>query len=206
MAQNEVLFREVNGHVETVAAPARPNVPSRAFCECANADCTFQSSYPIGLSEHIRSDPTQFVVLPQHCAPRSRISSSRKPRPAGSYTRPARPANTLSASIHGAGEHSEQVSTAQTWRLDCGHEIHCASAREPRECAAPVPRRRWDLLDRAGSSNVEILVSPASGCNRSQQDQPTKSRTSSSSTRSNRELDAYEQFCAAVATAKGRRR
>lgn len=69
MAQNEVLFREVNERVETVAHQLGPNVPYEFFCECANADCTFRVQLPLSLYESIRSDPTQFVVLPQHYTP-----------------------------------------------------------------------------------------------------------------------------------------
>ena len=69
MAQNEVLFREVNERVESVAHQLGPNVPFEFVCECANADCTFRVELPIGAYEEIRSDPKQFVVLPHHYTP-----------------------------------------------------------------------------------------------------------------------------------------
>ena len=69
MAQNEALFREVNERVETVAHQLGPAVPYEFVCECANADCTFRVEIPLRDYETIRSDPRQFVVLPQHYTP-----------------------------------------------------------------------------------------------------------------------------------------
>ena len=39
------------------------------FCECANADCTFQVSLTSAEYENVRADPTQFFVLPLHFTP-----------------------------------------------------------------------------------------------------------------------------------------
>lgn len=69
MAQNEALFREVNERIDTIAHELGPTVPYEFLCECANADCSFRISLPIGAYEAVRSDPTQFVVLPQHYTP-----------------------------------------------------------------------------------------------------------------------------------------
>lgn len=69
LAQNEVLFREVNERVDSLAHDLGPDVPYRFFCECANADCTFMITLPIATYEGIRSDPKQFVVLPLHYTP-----------------------------------------------------------------------------------------------------------------------------------------
>ncbi len=69
MAQNEALFREVNERVEAVAHQLGPEVPYEFVCECANAECTFRVAIPIRDYETIRSDPKQFVVLPQHYTP-----------------------------------------------------------------------------------------------------------------------------------------
>ena len=69
MAQNEALFREVNERVETVAHQLGPEVPYEFVCECANADCTFRLPLSLHVYETIRSDPKQFVVLPQHNTP-----------------------------------------------------------------------------------------------------------------------------------------
>jgi hypothetical protein len=69
LAQNEVLFREVNERVETLAHQLGPNVPYEFLCECANADCTFRLTLPLKAYESVRADPQQFVVLPLHYTP-----------------------------------------------------------------------------------------------------------------------------------------
>ncbi len=69
LAQNEALFREVNERVEAVAHRLGPEVPYEFLCECANADCTFRITLPLGVYETIRADARQFVVLPLHYTP-----------------------------------------------------------------------------------------------------------------------------------------
>jgi len=69
MAQNESLFREVNERVEAIAHRLGPDVPYEFVCECANADCTYRVVLPLAVYESIRSDPKQFVVLPDHYTP-----------------------------------------------------------------------------------------------------------------------------------------
>ena len=69
MAQNEVLFREVNERVDAMAHRLGPDVPYEFLCECANADCTFRLSLPPAVYETVREDPRQFVVLPLHYTP-----------------------------------------------------------------------------------------------------------------------------------------
>jgi hypothetical protein len=69
MAQNEALFREVNERIKATADELRTDIDFEYFCECANADCTFQISLTSAEYERIRSDPTQFVVLPLHFTP-----------------------------------------------------------------------------------------------------------------------------------------
>jgi hypothetical protein len=69
LAQNEVLFREVNERVETLAHEFGPNVPYEFFCECANADCTFRLALPLSVYESVRADAQQFIVLPLHYTP-----------------------------------------------------------------------------------------------------------------------------------------
>ena len=69
MAQNEALFREVNERIRATAEGLGSDADFEYFCECANADCTFQISLTAAEYEHIRSDPTQFVVLPLHFTP-----------------------------------------------------------------------------------------------------------------------------------------
>jgi hypothetical protein len=69
LAQNEALFREVNERVNKMAHRLGPDVPYEFLCECANADCTFRLSLPTTIYEQVRSDPRQFVVLPDHYTP-----------------------------------------------------------------------------------------------------------------------------------------
>jgi hypothetical protein len=69
LAQNEALFREVNERVDAVAHRLGPDVPYEFLCECANADCTFRIALPTAVYETVRSDPAQFVLLPNHITP-----------------------------------------------------------------------------------------------------------------------------------------
>ena len=69
LAQNEALFREVNERVDAVAHRLGADVPHAFICECANADCTFRLTLPASVYESVRSDPSQFVVLPLHYTP-----------------------------------------------------------------------------------------------------------------------------------------
>ena len=69
MAQNEALFREVNERIKATADGFESGSTFEYFCECANADCTFQVALTGEEYENIRSDPTQFVVLPNHFTP-----------------------------------------------------------------------------------------------------------------------------------------
>jgi hypothetical protein len=69
LAQNEALFREVNERVDAIAHKLGPDVPYEFLCECANADCTFRVTLPTATYEAVRSDPTQFVLLPLHFTP-----------------------------------------------------------------------------------------------------------------------------------------
>ena len=69
MAQNEVLFREVNERVVTVAHQLGPDIPYEFICECANPDCTYRVSLTLTDYERIRADAKQFIVLPLHYTP-----------------------------------------------------------------------------------------------------------------------------------------
>jgi len=69
MAQNEALFRDVNERIEAMAHQLGSDVPYEFLCECANPDCTYRVSLPIGTYEAIRSDPRRFFVLPLHYTP-----------------------------------------------------------------------------------------------------------------------------------------
>ncbi len=69
LVQNEALFREVNERLNDVAQRIDPRVGYEYLCECANADCTFKITLNGGEYETVRSDPTQFLVLPMHYTP-----------------------------------------------------------------------------------------------------------------------------------------
>jgi len=69
MAQNEVLFREVNERVNEIAQDLGSDAQYDYLCECANPDCTFRLSLALGDYEAVREIATQFVVLPQHYTP-----------------------------------------------------------------------------------------------------------------------------------------
>lgn len=68
-AQNEALFREVNERIKETADGLGSDSAFEYFCECANADCTFQLTLTAAQYESLRADPTQFVVLPLHFTP-----------------------------------------------------------------------------------------------------------------------------------------
>ena len=67
LAENEALFREVNERVQEAAG--RGGGAYDYFCECANVDCTFRITLSRQEYERVRSDPKQFVVLPDHYTP-----------------------------------------------------------------------------------------------------------------------------------------
>jgi len=69
LAQNEALFREVNERMNDLAADHGDATVHEYLCECANADCTFRVRMAPSAYEALRSDPRQFVVLPQHYTP-----------------------------------------------------------------------------------------------------------------------------------------
>jgi hypothetical protein len=94
MAQNEALFREVNERVEDIAVELGDEEGGyEYFCECANKDCTFRLVLSVDEYESVRSDPKQFVVLPDHFTPEIEelvLSTDqywvvRKPGEAGEY-------------------------------------------------------------------------------------------------------------------------
>ena len=73
MAQNEVLFREVNERVNEVAQDhGRGDHMYDHLCECAHADCIFQITLSQPEYESLRTDQTQFAVLPLTSRPRSK--------------------------------------------------------------------------------------------------------------------------------------
>ena len=64
--RNEVLFREVNERVEKVQKSQGLAGHFDFLCECGDESCIEQLSITLIEYEGVRSDPTQFVVLPGH--------------------------------------------------------------------------------------------------------------------------------------------
>jgi hypothetical protein len=70
-ARNEVLFRQVNERVKEVSdafAAVDPS-PIDFVCECGRESCSQPLPLTIAEYEEVRSDPTHFVVVPEHVAP-----------------------------------------------------------------------------------------------------------------------------------------
>ena len=67
---NEALFRAVNDEVRDVSKGFSVVAqPMSVVCECARRDCYERVELKLDEYERIRSDPTLFVVRPQHDAP-----------------------------------------------------------------------------------------------------------------------------------------
>jgi hypothetical protein len=72
LANNEVLFRDVNERIADVAEPqARPRDDRvyEFFCECASIGCDLRLPLTLSAYESVRTDPAQFVVAPGHELP-----------------------------------------------------------------------------------------------------------------------------------------
>jgi hypothetical protein len=67
LARNQTLFREVNARIETIAGDN--GVVVEFLCECGNTDCA--STIELSVSEYgrVRSNPTWFVIKPDHDMP-----------------------------------------------------------------------------------------------------------------------------------------
>jgi hypothetical protein len=70
LAQNEVLFRDVNERIEQVAVRqgSDPHV-FEFLCECSNLDCSLRLPLTLAEYETVRADPASFVVAPGHELP-----------------------------------------------------------------------------------------------------------------------------------------
>ena len=70
LAQNEALFREINEKVEAIAAVhGSDDHVYEFYCECSNADCSFQVPATIAAYEAVRAHPRHFIVTPEHWLP-----------------------------------------------------------------------------------------------------------------------------------------
>lgn len=73
IARNEALFRSVNERVRELVASAggRDRDPVASFvCECGRANCTATVQLTVAEYEHVRADPTHFVVVRGHEIPK----------------------------------------------------------------------------------------------------------------------------------------
>jgi len=70
LALNEALFRDVNERVRAIAAVhGKDDHIYEFYCECSNADCTFQLKATLAEYENVRAHPTRFVLAPEHSIP-----------------------------------------------------------------------------------------------------------------------------------------
>lgn len=67
LAENEALFRSINELIEQAATAS--GVDEHVFeflCECSDSACTLLLPLTVAEYEHVRADPTQFLVAPGH--------------------------------------------------------------------------------------------------------------------------------------------
>jgi len=70
LARNEALFREVNERVRAIATVhGRDAHVYEFFCECSNADCTFQLQGTLAEYEAVRAHGDCFLIAPDHSLP-----------------------------------------------------------------------------------------------------------------------------------------
>jgi hypothetical protein len=67
---NEAIFRQVNERVSELNRSFSLVLERGDYlCECGNEDCVERIALTAEEYEHVRSEPTQFVVRPGHVAP-----------------------------------------------------------------------------------------------------------------------------------------
>ena len=67
VAENEVLFRQVNEHV--VGSGRRPSESFEIVCECESTTCMDHVRVTTESYERARSEPTDFLLKPGHANP-----------------------------------------------------------------------------------------------------------------------------------------
>lgn len=66
-AENETTFREANERIREASDRLQPPMDRVPFvCECADTDCRQLVTLTPGEYEHVRAEPTQFLVAPGH--------------------------------------------------------------------------------------------------------------------------------------------
>ena len=67
IGKNESLFRAVNEKLEDINQGFSLATQSMtAVCECGDLNCAEQLEIDLATYEHVRSDPTWFVIVPGH--------------------------------------------------------------------------------------------------------------------------------------------
>ena len=70
LARNEALFRDVNERVREIAAlHGDDDHVYEFYCECSNADCTFQLKATLTEYEGVRAHGDRFLIAPSHSLP-----------------------------------------------------------------------------------------------------------------------------------------
>ena len=70
IGENEALYRSINEKIEDLNETFGMVAETMAVvCECGQLECIEQIELDIPTYERVRSDPTQFVVLPGHEIP-----------------------------------------------------------------------------------------------------------------------------------------
>jgi hypothetical protein len=67
VAENEMLFRQVNEHV--VGSDRRPAETFEILCECADTGCMEHVRVTTESYERARAQPTDFLLRPRHADP-----------------------------------------------------------------------------------------------------------------------------------------
>ena len=76
LANNEVLFRDINERIASIAEPQRLPGDDHVYeflCECSNIACDLRLPLTLAAYEDVRKDPTRFLVAPGHEMPEIEI-------------------------------------------------------------------------------------------------------------------------------------
>jgi hypothetical protein len=65
VGQNEALFRAVNEQIEEVTTDYGLQTMS-IVCECGDVSCAERVEVDVGTYERVRTDSTQFILVPGH--------------------------------------------------------------------------------------------------------------------------------------------
>lgn len=80
LARNEALFREVNERVRSIAIVHGADAHVyEFFCECSNADCTFQLRATLAEYEAVRAHGDRFLIAPEHSMPEIEVVIDKQP-------------------------------------------------------------------------------------------------------------------------------